>query len=67
LRFIFSIILTFAAQLSKKYLSIPASQASCERLFSVAVQDVTNQRTSMAADLVEAVLFVGKREFIEKI
>jgi hypothetical protein len=50
------------AKLAKQYLSIPASQASCERLFSVARNDITDKRTSMKPDLVEALIFIARRK-----
>ncbi len=52
------------AHLARQYLSIPASQASCERLFSVARNDITEKRTSLLPDLVESLLFIGKRKEI---
>ena len=57
----------FLAQLARKYLAIPASQASCERLFSIARQDITERRTSMLPDLVEALIFIAKRKDIKDI
>jgi len=47
------------AKLAKAYMSIPASQASCERLFSVVKNDITDSRTSLLPDLVEALLFLA--------
>jgi hypothetical protein len=52
------------AKLAKMYLGIPASQASCERLFSIAKNDITETRTSMLPDLVESLLFLRKRRDI---
>jgi len=52
------------AQLAKRYLAIPASQASCERLFSISGNDVTENRTSMTPELVESLLFVRKKKEI---
>jgi len=46
--------------LAKNYLAIPASQASCERLFSIAKHDMTPQRTHMKPDLMEALVITGK-------
>ncbi len=54
----------FIARLARKYLAIPASQASCERLFSIARQDITERRTSMLPDLVEALIFIARRKEI---
>lgn len=48
------------ASLAKRYLAVPASQASCERLFSIAKNDITEKRTSLNPDLVEALLFVSQ-------
>jgi hypothetical protein len=53
------------SRLAKTYLAIPASQASCERLFSISKNDVTESRTSMLPELVEALLFVRKRKDIK--
>lgn len=52
------------ANLAKMYLAIPASQASCERLFSISKNDITETRTSMLPDLVEALLFLRKKRDI---
>jgi len=52
------------AKLARRYLAIPASQASCERLFSVVRNDVTDKRTSLKADLIEALMFVGQEDII---
>jgi len=49
------------ANLAKTYLAIPASQASCEKLFSIAKNDITETRTSMLPDLVESLLFLRKK------
>lgn len=53
-----------SSQLARKYLAIPASQASCERLFSVAKNDVTEKRTLMKPDLIEALIFIGHHDDI---
>jgi len=50
------------AKLARLYLSVPASQASCERLFSVARNDITDKRTRMLPDLVEALIFIARRK-----
>jgi hypothetical protein len=55
------------AKLVKGYLAIPASQASCERLFSITKNDITENRTSLKPDIVESVLFVGKKREIIKL
>ncbi len=52
------------AKLAMMYLGIPASQASCERLFSIAKNDITETRTSMLPDLVESLLFLRKKRDI---
>ena len=57
----------FSARLAKIYLGIPASQASCERLFSISKNDVTECRTSMLPELVESLLFVRKRRDIAEL
>jgi hypothetical protein len=57
-------MINLIAQLASQYLAIPASQASCERLFSIARQDITEKRTSMLPDLVEALIFITKRKEI---
>lgn len=65
--FIFSLFLFFfliLATLAQRYLAVPASQASCERLFSVAKNDITEKRTSMLPDLVESLLFVSQSKEI---
>jgi hypothetical protein len=59
--------LPYLARLAKIYLGIPASQASCERLFSISKNDVTECRTSMLPELVEALLFVRKRRDIAEL
>ncbi len=66
LNFLFSSFfsLIFLAQLAKKYLGIPASQASCERLFSISKNDITETRTCILPDLAESLLFVRKRKDI---
>jgi hypothetical protein len=46
------------------YLAIPASQASCERLFSISKNDVVENRTSMNPELVGGLLFLRKRKDI---
>jgi hypothetical protein len=51
-------------ELAKRYLAIPASQASCERLFSISKNDITETRTSMSHDLVESLLFIRKKKDI---
>lgn len=53
-----------SGELARKYLSIPASQASCERLFSISKQDITETRTSMQPDLAEALLMLRKKKDI---
>jgi hypothetical protein len=60
----FIIIINFVAHFAQLYLGIPASQASCERLFSIAKNDVVEKRTSMNPDLVESLLFLRKRKDI---
>jgi hypothetical protein len=50
----------FLAHLAREYLAIPASQASCERLFSIAKHVVTEFRTRLLPDLVEALIFLSK-------
>ena len=65
-RLLFHLFLLCVAQLARNYLAIPASQASCERLFSIARQDITDTRTSMLPDLVEALIFIAKKHDIEK-
>jgi hypothetical protein len=52
------------AELAKKYLGIPASQASCERLFSISKNDITETRTSILPDLAESLLIVRKKKDI---
>jgi len=52
------------ANLARIYLAIPASQASCERLFSIAKNDITETRTSLLPDLVESLLFLRKKRDI---
>jgi len=52
------------ATLAKRYLAIPASQASCERLFSIAKNDVTETRTRILPELVEALLMLRKKKDI---
>ena len=64
LLYFFVLPLIFVAQLARCYLTIPASQASCERLFSISKHDVTENRTSMTPDLVESLLFVKKKKEI---
>jgi hypothetical protein len=58
------LILINLARLARLYLSIPASQASCERLFSISKNDVVENRTSMNPDLVGGLLFLRKRNDI---
>jgi hypothetical protein len=53
-----------SGELARKYLSIPASQASCERLFSISKNDITETRTSMLPDLAEALLMLRKKKDI---
>jgi len=54
--------------LAKRYLGIPASQASCERIFSISKNDITETRTSMLPDLAESLLFLRKtRDIISMI
>ena len=60
-------VLTRIAKLAKGYLAIPASQASCERLFSITKNDITENRTSLKPDIVESLLFVGKKREIIKL
>jgi hypothetical protein len=55
----------FLGALARKYLAIPASQASCERLFSIARQDITEKRTSLLPDLVEALIFIARKKDIK--
>jgi len=52
------------AKLARLYLSIPASQASCERLFSISKNDIVENRTSINPDLAGALLFLRKRKDI---
>jgi len=52
------------ATLARLYLSIPASQASCERLFSISKNDIVENRTSLNPDLAGALLFLRKRKDI---
>jgi len=51
-------------KLARKYLGIPASQASCERIFSISKNDITETRTSMKPDLAEALLMLRKKKEI---
>ena len=50
---------SFVAKLAKLHLGIPASQASCERLFSIVKNDITESRTSLLPNFVQALLFLG--------
>jgi len=52
------------SMLARKYLGIPASQASCERIFSISKNDITETRTSMKPDLAEALLMLRKKREI---
>jgi hypothetical protein len=52
------------SKLARKYLGIPASQASCERIFSITKNDITETRTSMKPDLAEALLMLRKKKEI---
>jgi hypothetical protein len=54
----------YSGELARKYLGIPASQASCERLFSISKNDITETRTSMLPDLSEALLMIRKKKDI---
>jgi hypothetical protein len=62
--FFFCSLSNSVARLAQQYLAIPASQASCERLFSIARNDITEKRTSLNPDLVEALIFIAKRKEI---
>ena len=49
------------SKLARKYLSIPASSASVERLFSVCGAIIHARRARLSANTVEALLFHMKR------
>lgn len=59
-----SIISQIIGELARKYLGIPASQASCERIFSISKNDITETRTSIKPELAEALLIVRKKKDI---
>jgi len=50
--------LPILSKLAMIYLAIPASQASVERIFSVAKNIITENRTSLAPDVIESLLFI---------
>jgi hypothetical protein len=52
------------AILARKYLGIPASQASCERIFSITKNDITETRTCIKPDLAQSLLMLRKRKDI---
>lgn len=52
----------YLSKLARAYLGIPASQASCERLFSVAKDDITDKRCSLQPDIVEAFIFISSEK-----
>jgi hypothetical protein len=54
------------AELAKLHLGIPASQASCERLFSIMKNTVTDHRTNLESFLVEELLFVTWQKFLDE-
>lgn len=54
----------FLGILAKRYLGIPASQASCERIFSISKNDITESRTSIKPELAENLLMLRKRREI---
>jgi len=49
----------YLSKLARAYLGIPASQASCERLFSVGKDIITDKRCSLKPDLVESLIFIS--------
>jgi hypothetical protein len=50
--------------LARKYLAIPASQASCERIFSITKNDITETRTCIKPELAQALLMLRKKKDI---
>lgn len=56
----------FEAELAKLHLGIPASQASCERLFSIMKNTITDNRSRLDAFLVEELLFLAWKKFLEE-
>ena len=52
------------AILARKYLGIPASQASCERIFSITKNDITENRTCIKPELAQSLLMLRKKKDI---
>lgn len=56
----------FQAELARLHLGIPASQASCERLFSIMKNTITDHRTRLDPFLVEELLFLNWKKMLDE-
>lgn len=54
------------AELAKLHLGIPASQASCERLFSIMKNTITDHRTKLDPFLIEELLFLNWKKMLDE-
>jgi hypothetical protein len=65
---LFSFLFTpsLQAELAKLHLAIPASQASCERLFSIMKNAITDHRTKLDPFLVQELLFLTWKKMLEE-